>query len=186
MTFLQRPRRKPVQKQYFYTSSEIAYHKDIALIAIANAIFTVSTIADSEELGIFVLDKEKYKDEIKDVNNELFSFIEKYHFLINGLKQRDLANIQKIKDAAKSIYSDILSKEEYHKYFNLEMFAINILMCNFIDSKNKISNSLSHFMDKQRLKKIIDITCKCTGKDDFIAEYKAAMELCKKVKEIQL
>ena len=81
---------------------------------------------DTEDLGIFVVDKEKYKDEIKMINEQLATFIKQYHFLINGLKQRDLANIQKIKNISKQIYTNILVQEKYHKNFNLEIES-NIL-----------------------------------------------------------
>ena len=174
-------------KQYFFTTSEIDYHKDITLISIANAIFTVAIMEDAEDLGIFVVDKEKYKDEIKMINEQLATFIKQYHFLINGLKKRDLSNVQKIKDISKQIYTNILVQEKYHKNFNLEMFAVNILLVRFGDQKRKLNSSLSYFMDKQRLKTIIDTTCKCTTiKDDFDAEYEAAAKLCEEIQEIKL
>lgn len=173
-------------KQYFFTTSENDYHKDITLISIANAIFTVAIMENTEDLGIFVIDKEKYKDEIKMIDEQLASFIKQYHFLINGLKQRELANVQKIKDISKKIYTNILVQEKFHKNFNLEMFAVNILFARFTEQRRKPNLSLSYFMDKQRLKTIIDTTSKCTNIDDFENEYEAATLLCKQVQEIKL
>lgn len=188
MNYLKIPKLPKTQKpkQYFFTTSENDYHKDITLISIAAAIFTVATMADHKDTGIITVDKEKYKDEIKMIDNELNQFIKQYHFLINGLKQRELANIQKIKDISKKIYTNILIQERFHKNFNLEMFAVNILFARFTEQRRKPNLSLSYFMDKQRLKTIIDTTSKCTNIDDFEKEYEAATLLWQQVQEIKL
>jgi hypothetical protein len=176
-----------------FTNYEYNIQKDIVILSIVRAVLLIAK-TEGNQSSLYVDPKKVYYDRNDELINHLEAntrkFIDEYDNMESRIKKRDFLSIINFKKKANDIYIVTLIDKRFNNDFNLEIFAINLLISRFIDRvglfdmKRKSTSTIMKFVDVNFLNIVSKAMISYFNTDDFTKEYNAASIVCEKIQKL--
>lgn len=190
------PAKKPTvikKSKAAFSNYEYNIQKDIVILSIVRAVLLIAK-TEGNQSSLYVDPKKVYYDRNDEIINHLEAntrkFITEYDNMESRIKKRDFLSIINFKKKANDIYIVTLIDKRFNNDFNLEIFAIDLLISRFIDRvglcdmKRKSTSTIMKFVDFNFLNIVSKAMVSYFNTDDFHKEYSAASIVCEKIQKL--
>lgn len=177
-----------------FSGFEVDIQKDVVILSIARAVLYVAK-KEGKKSSIYLDERKVYYDtnnpSIGKIEALIEAFISKFDSMESGIKRREFASIICFKEKANDIYIKTLIDKRFDNNFNLEIFAINLIVSRFIDraglsDRKRISTSrIMEFVDFNFINFVSATMASYFDTDDFVKEYTAASIVCEEIQQLK-